>query len=290
MGKELEGLTVGALAGESAKAQGKAQGAEGAGDVQPEAADVQTKGEVVGTEGGGDAAGAAAGVASPEGGGEAVAPEVQALVDAQVKEAMEKVRAEYEEAGGHLSKLRSKKDQEIAKLRKELEAREQAEYQEALELARQDPRGGVERLAGMVEGMKSRRQLEQQQAELAAWSDRVLEELGLDPDDVAVAEVVRQVGPLESEGASYAFLGEMGKLARMKEAEGRKKAEQELARTLEGLPGLVNAAVAKQLAASGIGSVDGSEVQAPAQENPIQNVQSPSKLLSMGWKAIGRKK
>ena len=284
MGAELEGLTVAAVAAESAKVAG------GGGAAEPKPADNQgTTDEGRTTEG--DAPDGAAGVASPEGGdAPAVSPEVQALVDSQVKAAMEKVRAEYEETGGHLSKLRSKKDKEIAKLRKELEQREQAEYQEALELARRDPRGGVERLAGMVDGMNARRQLEQQQAELQAWSDRVLEELGLDPDDDAVAEVVRQVGPLESEGASYAFLGEMGKLARTKEAEARKAAEKKLAQTLEGLPGLVNAAVAKQLAASGLGAVDGAEQQAPAQDNPIKNVDSPSKLLAMGWKAVGRKK
>jgi len=288
MGKELEGLTVGALASESAKAKA---GAEGAGDVQPAPADGQVSPAGAGEPAVSADAQAASGAGAGAGGeGAAVAPEVQALVDAQVKAAMEKVRAEYEEAGGHLSKLRSKKDKEIAALKRQIEEREQAEYEEALRLARQDPRAANERLAGMVDGMKARRQAEQQEAEMLAWSENVLEELGLDPDDEAVVEVVKQVGPLTSEGASYAFLGEMGKLARTKEAEARTAAEKELATTLEGLPVMVQAAVAKAMAASGLGAVDGSEVQAPAQENPIKNIQSPSKLLAMGWAAVGGKK
>ncbi|NIP95937.1 MAG: hypothetical protein GWO24_21880 [Akkermansiaceae bacterium] len=289
MGKELEGLTVAALAGESAKAQA---GADGAGDAEPVSpagagepavsADAETAIPKAEPEGG-----------EPDGGeGEsaALAPEVKALVEAQVEAAVAGVRAEYEESGGHLSKLRSKKDKEIARLRKQLDEREQADYQEALELAQRQPEQAVERLAGMVQGMQSRRALEQQEQELQAWAGGVLEELGLDPEDDAVQEVAARVGPLTGEGASYAYLGEMGKLAREQEAGARKKAERELAQTLEGLPGMVNAAVAKAMAASGLGTVDGSEQQAPAQDNPIKNVDSPSRLLAMGWKAVGRKR
>ena len=284
MGKELEGLTVAAVAGESAKAAG-------AGTAEPKPADVSPADAGAPAVSGDAETASSAGEQrqGAEGDGAGLAPEMQALVDAQVKAAMERVRAEYEQSGGHLSKLRSKKDKEIAELRKQLDEREKADYQEAMRLAQQDPDQAVERLAGMVQGMQSRRALEQQEQELQAWASGVLEQLGLDPEDEAVAEVAKEVGPLTSEGASYAFLGEMGKLARMKEAEARKAAEKELAQVMEGLPGMVQAAVAKQLAASGIGAVDGAEQQAPAQDNPIKNIQSPSRLMAMGWSAVQRR-
>ena len=104
------GLTVAALAGEAAKAGAGAAGSkptddQGAAEVEERragGASVQGEGADADAQ---TASGEAAGGEGEAGG---LAPEVQALVDSQVKAAVEALRDEYEGKGGHLSKLRSK--------------------------------------------------------------------------------------------------------------------------------------------------------------------------------------
>jgi hypothetical protein len=202
---------------------------------------------------------------------------VEALVAEKVAAAVAGIKEEYEGKGGHLSKLKSSYEKQIAELRRAEQERQAKEIQQALALAEVDPAQAAQVMAGQLQAMHAGRQAEAAEVQMREWAEGVLEKLGLSADDQEVVDKAKAIGPLTQAGASYEYLGEMSTLALERERKARKQAEKAVAE----LPEMVNQAVARALAASGIAVPETAEGAAPPRGD-IRTIQSPSKLLSLG--------
>jgi hypothetical protein len=176
-------------------------------------------------------------------------------LDAVLKKREAEIRAEYEDKGGHLAKLRSKYDTQISQLKRELEQRRSNVAQEALQLMGKDPVKAAEMLAGLVQEQAQESMAASAAEQMGSWQRRIMEELGfdLDGDDEAAELALKWNRELVKDpGASWDFQQDVARRAREREAEARKKAEKELASLKDGLQGVVQAEITKILASSGI--------------------------------------
>jgi hypothetical protein len=182
-------------------------------------------------------------------------PVVQAQVAAAVEAATQKVRDEYERKDGHLAKLRSTKDRELAQLRKQLSATRKQQVEEAEKLLESNPDQAAAILKALVAEQST--QIEQDGAhdELVSWQHKVLADLGADPDeDEEAATLALEWGPklLSDPNMTWDFQQAAAKLVLDREREATKTANKELKELKESLPDTVKAEVTKALVSAGI--------------------------------------
>jgi hypothetical protein len=206
--------------------------------------ELDAEGRPAGSAGGGAASPTPSGGAETPGatvaGGSELAPEIQAIVEAKLKE----TAAKYE---SDIAKLKSGYDKKLAAVEKAKADRRQAEIQQALQLKGVDPEAAVNVLAGHLAELTAAEQAQAGAAQVDEWRERVLTEMGLDPADEEVVELVRGLGPATSQDYGYSLLGEAGKLATAR----AKKAEAKAEELTKSLPELVAAEVKRALVEGG---------------------------------------
>jgi len=198
-----------------------------------------------------------------------ISEEVQALIDQRAKEAAEKVKAEYEGKDGHLARLKSAKDKEVARLKRQLREGQQSKVKEAKELIESNPDQAAQILLSLAE--EQDQQIEQDSAheQLVEWQHKILADLGADPaEDEEAAELAAEWGPkiLEDPEKSYDFQQEAARLQLAREREATKTANRELKELKESLPETVKAEVTRALVSAGIVPEPTDEGGAPPKE------------------------
>lgn len=268
MGKELKELEV-PVVGESEAEEGRAGARRSQGeDVQPEGAGPVS----------GEGAGGPEGAAEGSTGETALTPELEALVEARVQG----VREEYEGAGGHLARLKSAKDKEIAAVQARLAQRDEQVLAEAMQLAETDPQRAVQMMAQQQQQLMQRGQRERAVAELSQWAERVANDLGVDLD--TDEEAAKALGALLERGPDYAH--EFQQVVAKQVAARADKAEKKFAKLEESLPGLIDRTLEAKLAEAGVGKVDPASPRRPAGANPIKNEMDPGRLITDGYQEI----
>lgn len=181
-----------------------------------------------------------------------LSPEVQAAID----KAVQGVRAEYEGKGGHIAKLKSKYDKQLAQLQQAVEGQQRADYEAAMaHLEGGDYRTAATILAEQVDQLQGSRARSAQEQEVASWVGQVMTDLGYDlegsEEDAAFAgEWVDKM--LENPEYSWEFQQTAAKrqldAARAEAA----KAKKDLDGVVSTLDQTVRAEVTKILASAGL--------------------------------------
>jgi hypothetical protein len=229
---------------------------EGAAGVEGEATPAPASGEVVQPE--------TTPTTEPVTGESAeVPPEYAELIDKQVKAALDAQRDKYEGEGGDISKLKSKKDKEIARLRKELREQQEADRKRAEALmASGDPEEAAKLYAAQNQSLMEQAYAEQFRAEMTAYVETSMGELGLDLEDdeaaAAAAEWTQRLieGQQRGQDWSGAFHHEIGKLRVEQKDKQVSQLQKQLDAQTEKMPSLIAQAVAAALDKRGIGRPD----------------------------------
>jgi len=264
MGEELKELGEAPVVGESGQVESP--------DVQPDGA-----GPVAG-EGGAELPKGSRAVGGGEGEGSGLTPELEALVEAR----MQALREEYEGKDGHLARLKSAKDREIAQVRARLAERDEQDLQEAMQLAESDPRRAAQMMAQQNQQLMQRQQRERAVAELSQWAERVASDLGVDLD--TDEEAAKALGVLLEHGPDYTheFQQAMGRRAGVQ----RDEAMKALQKMEESLAARIDRALEAKLAEAGVGKVEGGSPRTPAGRNAIKNETDPGRLLADAFKDV----
>ncbi len=102
----------------------------------------------------------------------AISEEVQALIKTQTDEAIKAERAKYEGKDGHLARLKSAKDKELAALRKQLRTGQQGKVKEAKALIESNPDQAAQILLNLAEEQDQQIAQDGAQVELVDWQHR----------------------------------------------------------------------------------------------------------------------
>jgi hypothetical protein len=208
------------------------------------------------------------------------APDIQAQIDAAVQEAIK----QYEGEGGHLSRLKSKKDKEIAALRKQLQKQQKGKVEQAKALIESNPDQAAEILLGLAEEQDQQIAQGTAHQELVEWQHRILADLGADPEEDEEAAALAEEWAarlIEDPNLTWDFQHAAAQLQIGRERAASKEATKELKELKESLPETVNAAVTRALVAAGIVPEPSPEGGTPQREEDWR--QKPaSKLVKDG--------
>jgi hypothetical protein len=185
------------------------------------------------------------------------AESLQAMIKAEVERATAQVRDEYEAKGtGHISKLKSSYDKQIRDLKRQLDSRQQQEYQQAMELLEGgDFQEAAAILAGQVQALQGQSMADSQRQQMEAWATGILDDLGLDleSDEETAAFAAQWIEKLAADpNWTWDFQQEAGKRAKDTERKRADAAEKELRELKESLPDLIKAEVARAFVSSGL--------------------------------------
>ncbi len=217
---------------------------------------------------------------------ETATPDLQTQIEAAVKAREAEVRTEYEKKDGHLARLRSTKDKELAALRTQLRTAQQGRVEEAKSLLESNPDQAAAILLSLAEEQSE--QIEQGGAhdELVSWQHRILADLGADPDeDEEAATLALEWGPklLADPNLTWDFQQAAAKLTLDREREAARTANKELKELKESLPETVQAEVTNALVSAGIVPEPPPEGGAPAKDKDWRKL-SASELRKQGLK------
>jgi len=213
-----------------------------------------------------------------------ISPDVQALIDARAQETAEKVRAEYEGKDGHLARLKSAKDKEVARLKKQLRDQQQGKVKEAKALIDSNPDQAAQILLSLAEEQDQQIAQEGAQSELIDWQHRILADLGADPaEDEEAAALVEEWATkiIEDPDQAWDFQQAAAQLQLTRERQATKQVSKELKELKEGLDSTVDAAVTRALVAAGIVPEATPDGGAPQKQEDWRKL-SPSQLRKQG--------
>jgi hypothetical protein len=212
---------------------------------------------------------------------EGQAPDVQAQIDAAVQAVIDK----YERKGdGHLAKLRSTKDKEIAALKRQLRERQNSQIAEAKELMDSDPAQAAQLLASIVEAQTQASLQDTKHQELVDWQHKILTDLGADPEeDEEAAELAAEWAEklIEDPNLTWDFQQEAARLQLQRKEQAIKETTKELTELKEGMPDLIKAEVTKALAGAGIIPEPSDDGEPPQREENWRD-QPSSQLIKQG--------
>lgn len=198
------------------------------------------------------------------------APDITAQINAAVQAAIDK----YEGKGGHLAKLRSQKDKEIAALQRQLQQQRTSQLEEAKALLESDPAQAAQLLAGIVEAQAQTSLQESRNQELVDWQYRILADLGADPEeDEEAAELVAEWSGrmLEDPNLTWDFQQAAARLQLERKEKAAKQAATELAALKDSMPDLIKAEITKALVGAGVIPEPSGEGVAPTREEDWRN-------------------
>lgn len=208
------------------------------------------------------------------------APDVQAQIDEAVQAAIR----EYEGKGGHLAKLRSKKDTEIAALKRQLRERQTSQIAEAKELMESDPAQAAQILAGIVEAQAQTSLQDTKHQELVEWQHRILTDLGADPEeDEEAAELAAEWAErlIEDPNLTWDFQQAAAQLQLKRKDEALKQTAKELTDLRDNMPDLIKAEITKALVGAGVIPEPTGDGTPPQKEEDWRNLPS-GQLIKMG--------
>lgn len=212
-------------------------------------------------------------------------------IEEQINAAVKAAVAEYEGTGGHLSRLKSKKDKEIAALKRQLAQQTSSRLEEAQQLIDSDPARAASLLVGIVEAQAQETRQQNASSELIDWQRRILTDLGANPDEddetaIMAAEWANKI--LEDPDLAWDFPVEAAKRRLSAKEQELKEATKELAALKEGLPALIEAQVTKALVTAGITPEPTGDGEPAPREEDWRSL-SPSALIKMGMRERAKK-
>lgn len=242
------------------------------------------------------------GASSPDASGEGTTPQeegtglsgdLKGLIEAEVK----KLREQYEGPGGKIALIQSKKDREVAELKKQLKEQQlkqqqqfKAQYEQAQGLMQTDPRKAAQILNTLYQSQQQAAVMESHTQEMAEWMDRVMGDLGLSSDDEETAQFAGEW--FEKLAANPDLTWDFQQAAARRKLEAKdqevKVAQSELKKLQEGLPGLVKQEVTRLLTEAGFSPAT-TDDGTPAEKEDDWRTQSPGKLIAKGLAERGRK-
>lgn len=179
------------------------------------------------------------------------APDISAQIETAVQAAIDK----YEGKGGHLAKLRSQKDKEIAALQRQLREQQTGRMEEAQALLESDPAQAAQILAGIVEAQAQQSLQASKHQELVDWQYRILEDLGADPEgdeDAATLAAEWSERLVEDPNLTWDFQQAAARFQLERKEQTINKTTKELTELKESLPETIKAEVTRALAGAGI--------------------------------------
>ncbi len=210
-----------------------------------------------------------------------IAPEMQQAIDT----AIARIKQEYEGKGGHIAKLKSSYDTQIAQLKRQLQERTKSEYQEAVQLMEAgDYEEAARQLAAQAQVYQQQQEQDAQVGALADWARSILGGLGYDLEsDQEAAEYATEWLEKIQNNRDYAWEFIMDASQKKLGAERQKAetAQKELAKVQEGIPTLVKAEVAKALTEAGLTPTPTPEGGTPPTEEDWRKM-STGKLIQQG--------
>jgi len=197
-----------------------------------------------------------AGGKAPEDGGapdgESLPSEVQRLID----ERIEALRSEYEGKGGHLARLKSEYDKKIAEKERRLRELESSRIKAIRERASENPEEAGAMALSQLEEFQRQEELKQAGESWRLFARQAYEHYGFNLDEPGVAEEVLADGEelfeQMSQGADPTALAlEFQKKVAARALDRIKEENAKLKKQLDGLPEMVEQAVAQALTARG---------------------------------------
>lgn len=201
-----------------------------------------------------------AGAPSPSTSGEGVtpgaAPELSGDIKAMIEAEVARVRQEYESAGGKIAQIQSKKDKEVAELKRQLRQQREAEYKEAMGyLEGGDYESAAQILAQQVQQLTGSAMQEGQRAEMAGWIQTIMADLGADVegDEEAATFATEWLDRVVGDpNLAWDFQQAAAKRQIAAQQKAAEAAAQELKKVQDALPALIKAQVTRVLADAGI--------------------------------------
>ena len=224
------------------------------------------------------------GATTEAGGAVQLTPEIEALITARSEEAAAAVRAQYEGEDGHLAKLKSAKDKEVARLRKQLREQQKGKVEEAKALIESNPDQAAQILLSLAEEQDQQIAQDSAQSELIDWQHKILADLGADPaEDEEAAALVAEWGPrlIEDPNLTWDYQQAAAQLQLERERAANKEVTKELKDLKDGLDGMVNAAVTRALVEAGVVPEPTPDGGAPPKEEDWRTL-SPTQLRKKG--------
>jgi hypothetical protein len=138
----------------------------------------------------------------------------------------EEIKGEYEGKDGHIAKLRSSLDKQLANQRRELEQLRAARLQQARVLKDEDPAAAADLMLAYVDELQGERFTDSNRQEWQNWIGEQIEDVGLSLEDEEVAQLAaqqaerlhaltvadRQRGTQEAMGGTIQFMSDLAKL------------------------------------------------------------------------------
>ena len=186
--------------------------------------------------------------------GAEIPAEYAALIAQQVKAQTEALRKEYEGEGGHISKLKSTKDKEIARLQRQVAEKQEVDRRRALDLMESDPAAAAKDLAAQVQALTQQTQYQQFESQMDGYVRKSVEDLGLDIEDEETAKRVAGWMPrlLEDQTLEGAFQHDLAKINN----EQKDKLVSQLRKQVDAQKEEIPKLIARALEEAGIGKVD----------------------------------
>lgn len=218
--------------------------------------------EQVGTGGEGIEGGAPSPDASSDGTQETqdtpqLGDDIKALIEQKVNE----LREQYEGPGGKIALIQSKKDKEVAAIKRQLREVQQQrqtevkqEYERAQGLMRTDPAKAAQIMQALYESQQQAAVMENQTQQMAEWMEKVMTGYGLSPEDQEMADFAGEWFEklIEDPDLTYDFQQAAGVRAVEAKDKEIRQAHKELKELKDGLGDLVKKEVTRLLAGAGI--------------------------------------
>lgn len=175
---------------------------------------------------------------------------------AQIEAAVQEAVGKYEGKDGHLARLRSSKDKEIAALKKQLRQRQESNVEQAKALIESgDTQQAAQILLSQAEEQAQRIAQEGASHELLEWRDRVLADLGVDLEgDEDAAQFAQEWGErlLDDPQMTYDYQQAAAQFQLKRERDENKATKKRLADLEGGMEEAISAAVTRALVGQGI--------------------------------------
>lgn len=216
-----------------------------------------------------------------EGATPTASPDLKTMVEEAVKE----VRAEYEGKGGHLAKLRSSYDKQIAELKRQVGQQQRAKMEQAQGLLdAEDYEEAAKILYSQMEELQGQTMRESQRSEMADWVDEIMTDLGydLEEDEEAATLAAGWLDRLiEDDRLTWQFQQEVARKQIEAKQEAAQAAQKELAKFKEDLPSLIKSQVAQILTDAGFAPDTSGDGAAPKQTTDLTQL-SEAELWKIG--------
>lgn len=216
---------------------------------------------------------------------EGATPTASPDLKTMIAEAVQEVRAEYEGKGGHLAKLRSSYDKQIAELKKQVSQQQRAKMEQAQGLLEaEDYEEAAKILYSQMEELQGQTMRESQKSEMADWVDEIMTDLGYDLEEDKEAATLA-AGWLDrlvdDPRLTWEFQQEVARKLIEDQQAAAKAAQKELAKFKDDLPSLIKSQVAQLLTDAGFAPDTAGDGAAPTRTTDLTQL-SEAELWKLG--------